>query len=73
MNFDLHSALDIITPIVGVGYFIVQLLVKNSISETNALLREHVAGDTQKHLAIDQHLEYTDKRVDRLESQGGKA
>ena len=63
------DAAGILAPIVGVGYLVVQLMLKASIGETNALIREHVAGDVQKHDAIDSHLEATDKRVDRLETK----
>ncbi len=58
-----------LAPIVGLAYFVIQLLMKNAQAETNGLIREHIAGDTQKHSALDAHLVATDRRVDRLETK----
>jgi hypothetical protein len=59
----------IATPIVALAYAVINLMMKNSVSETNGLIREHIASDDGKHDAIEQHLSYTDKRVDRLEAK----
>ena len=57
----------IAAPVVALAYFILQLMMKNSVAETNSLLREHVGRDEVKHQAIDEHLTATDRRVDRIE------
>lgn len=59
----------ILGPVVLGAYAIINLITKNAISETNALIKIHIASDEQKHIAIDEHLEYTDKRVNRLEER----
>ena len=61
------DATAIAAPVVGLAYFILQLMMKNSMAETNSLLREHAGRDEVKHQAIDEHLSATDHRVDRIE------
>lgn len=60
----------------GLAFLVLQLYtngkisdVKTDIAVTNGLIREHVAGDIEKHRAIDSHLEATDGRVGRLEDK----
>lgn len=43
--------------------------IVQKVSEIGTALDVHVATDNGKHSAIDQHLQYTDRRVDRLESK----
>ena len=57
----------IAAPVVALAYFILQLMMKNSVAETTSLLREHAGRDEVKHQAIDEHLTATDRRVDRIE------
>lgn len=77
----LHELTDW-TPIAGavvsVAWLIVKLRGKNEIGNAKAEIIEevrgigtklqvHVAEDEGKHTAMDQHLKYTDSRIDRLE------
>jgi len=69
-----HEIFEYITGACAVAWLIVQLVqgksaaeTKSLIGETNTLIREHIAGDVEKHAAIDKHLESTDGKVDRIE------
>lgn len=74
----LTDASGVAAPIAAVLFAIYKLKSKNDIrdatdvivsevSKVGTALQVHIADDLGKHNAIDQHLEYTDKRVDRLE------
>lgn len=67
-------------PIAGALWAFIKLRSKNDIRDATdtivtkidsigTALRVHVAEDNGKHDAIDQHLRYTDSRVDRLEAK----
>lgn len=79
----LTDASGIAAPIAAVLFAIYKLKTKNDIRDATdtivekidtigTALKVHVAEDDGKHRAIDQHLEYTDKRVDRLETASQK-
>lgn len=64
-----HSDLTWIVPgVCAIAWLIMQLYTNLKVGETNSLIKEHIAADKGKHEAIDLHLEFTDKRVDRLEA-----
>ena len=63
------DATGVLAPIVGLAYFVVQLMMRASQAETNGLIREHIASDKEKHSALDSHFVATDKRVDRIETK----
>jgi len=80
----INDALGIVTTIV-LAFSAYQKLVRkdeirtatdtivDKVEEIGTALKVHVAEDLGKHFAIDQHLVYTDKRVDRLETERMKS
>lgn len=61
---------------IGAGWFVVQLFTNGkigavllSLQKVEGKLDVHIEGVRVKHGAIDQHLEATDGRVDRLEGR----